>query len=135
MTVWEFMEMIHSRSYTYIIKNVYSNPSEVFDTILTDQRILERAGSVTEAYNDFIKDAQEYGSSNAWQHAIDGADLSKKPGMNSNGNSSEQSQMSTFWKAYDSMSHSLAHLHLVSSNSWKGVLKLYPSSPGMKTST
>ena len=73
MTVWEFMEMIHSRSYTYIIKNVYSNPSEVFDTILTDQRILERAGSVTEAYNDFIKDAQEYGSSNAWQHAIDGA--------------------------------------------------------------
>ena len=73
MTVWEFMEMIHSRSYTYIIKNVYSNPTEVFDTILTDQRILERAGSVTEAYNDFIKDAQEYGSSNAWQHAIDGA--------------------------------------------------------------
>ena len=23
MTVWEFMEMIHSRSYTYIIKNIY----------------------------------------------------------------------------------------------------------------
>ena len=73
MTVWEFMEMIHSRSYTYIIKNVYSNPSEVFDTILTDQRILERAGSVTEAYNDFINDAQEYGSSNAWEYALDGA--------------------------------------------------------------
>ena len=34
MTVWEFMEMIHSRSYTYIIKNVYSDPGEVFDTIL-----------------------------------------------------------------------------------------------------
>ena len=73
MTVWEFMEMIHSRSYTYIIKNVYSNPSSVFDTILTDQRILERAESVTEAYNLFIKDAQQYGSSNAWEHAIEGA--------------------------------------------------------------
>jgi ribonucleoside-diphosphate reductase beta chain len=73
MTVWEFMEMIHSRSYTYIIKNVYSNPSSVFDTILTDQRILERAESVTEAYNLFIKDAQQYGSSNAWEHALDGA--------------------------------------------------------------
>ena len=43
MKVWEFMEMIHSRSYTYIIKNVYSNPSGMFDTILTDDRILERA--------------------------------------------------------------------------------------------
>jgi len=73
MTVWEFMEMIHSRSYTYIIKNVYSNPSSVFDTILTDQRILERAESVTEAYNLFIKDAQQYGSSNAWEHALEGA--------------------------------------------------------------
>ena len=27
MEVWGFMEMIHSRSYTYIIKNVYSDPS------------------------------------------------------------------------------------------------------------
>ena len=34
MNVWQFMEMIHSRSYTYIIKNVYPDPSEVFDTIL-----------------------------------------------------------------------------------------------------
>jgi len=74
MTVWEFMEMIHSRSYTYIIKNVYSNPSDVFDTILTDQRILERAESVTEAYNDFIHDAQQYSSSNAWKHAMEEVD-------------------------------------------------------------
>ena len=36
MEVWGFMEMIHSRSYTYIIKNVYSDPSEVFDKIITD---------------------------------------------------------------------------------------------------
>jgi len=48
MTIWETMEMIHSRSYTYIIKNIYSDPSEVFDTILDDQNILERAKSVTE---------------------------------------------------------------------------------------
>ena len=34
MEVWGFMEMIHSRSYTYIIKNVYSDPSEVFDKII-----------------------------------------------------------------------------------------------------
>jgi len=69
MKVWEFMEMIHSRSYTYIIKNVYSNPSEVFDTILCDDRIMERAASVTEAYNDFINSAQYYGTSELWKHA------------------------------------------------------------------
>jgi len=69
MKVWEFMEMIHSRSYTYIIKNVYSDPSEVFDTILRDERILERAHSVTESYDDFINSAQHYGTSDLWRHA------------------------------------------------------------------
>ena len=66
MEVWGFMEMIHSRSYTYIIKNVYSDPSEVFDKIVTDQRILERASSVTEAYDDFINSAQTWGTGNMW---------------------------------------------------------------------
>ena len=69
MKVWEFMEMIHSRSYTYIIKNVYSDPSEVFDTILRDDRILERAISVTEAYDDFINGAHHYGTSEIWKFA------------------------------------------------------------------
>ena len=67
MNVWQFMEMIHSRSYTYIIKNVYSNPSEVFDKILDDDKILSRAKSVTAAYDDFINAAQEYGQSNWWK--------------------------------------------------------------------
>ena len=67
MEVWSFMEMIHSRSYTYIVKNVYSDPSEVFDTILKDERILSRAASVTEAYDNFINHAQEWGQSNNWK--------------------------------------------------------------------
>ena len=67
MEVWGFMEMIHSRSYTYIIKNVYSDPSEVFDKIVTDPRILERAASVTGAYDDFINSAQTWGNGNMWQ--------------------------------------------------------------------
>ena len=71
MKVWEFMEMIHSRSYTYIIKNVYSDPADVFDTILSDDRILERAYSVTDAYNDFINSAQQYGNSDEWLHALE----------------------------------------------------------------
>ncbi len=66
MGVWEFMEQIHSRSYTYIIKNVYPNPSEVFDTILDDERIIARAESVTKSYDEFLNYAQEYGQSTAW---------------------------------------------------------------------
>jgi ribonucleotide reductase beta subunit family protein with ferritin-like domain len=66
------MEMIHSRSYTYIIKNIYSDPSEVFDTIIKDERILERAKSVTESYDDFLNESHIYGSSNAWLHNLEG---------------------------------------------------------------
>lgn len=73
MSVWEFMEMIHSRSYTYIIKNVYSDPSEVFDSILSNERILERASSVTGAYDDFINSAHNYDSSNLWIYAKENA--------------------------------------------------------------
>jgi ribonucleoside-diphosphate reductase beta chain len=77
MKVWEFMEMIHSRSYTYIIKNVYSNPSEVFDSILINENILERAESVTGAYNDFINSANQYGVSNDWLFAQEGVEAAK----------------------------------------------------------
>jgi len=67
MNIWQTMEMIHSRSYTHIIKNVYPDPSEVFDTILDDEKILARAESVTRAYDEFINYAQEYGQSSAWK--------------------------------------------------------------------
>ena len=78
MEVWGFMEMIHSRSYTYIIKNVYSDPSEVFDTIIKDERILERAKSVTESYDDFIQSAQNYGTSSDWMFRLEGVQNAKE---------------------------------------------------------
>jgi ribonucleoside-diphosphate reductase beta chain len=78
MEVWGFMEMIHSRSYTYIIKNIYSDPSEVFDTIINDNRILERAKSVTESYDDFIQSAQQYGVSDTWMHRLEGVSYAKE---------------------------------------------------------
>ena len=67
MTVWEFMEMIHSRSYTYIIKNVYPDPGEVFDHILDDEKIVARAESVTSAYNEFVEAAHQYDTGNMWR--------------------------------------------------------------------
>ena len=71
MLTWEFFEQIHSRSYTYIIKNIYSDPSEVFDAILDDERIIARAESVTKAYDEFLQAAQEWGAGNQWEHAIE----------------------------------------------------------------
>ena len=73
MNVWQFMEMIHSRSYTYIIKNVYPDPSEVFDTILDDQKIIARAQSVTKAYDEFIEVAQEWGNGSMWSPDMKGS--------------------------------------------------------------
>ena len=68
MNIWQTMEMIHSRSYTHIIKNVYADPSEVFDKILEDEKILSRAKSVTAAYDEFIQAAQVYGTGNMWKN-------------------------------------------------------------------
>jgi ribonucleoside-diphosphate reductase beta chain len=79
MIAWQFMEMVHSYSYTYIIKNVYtSNPSEVFDHIIDDEKILERASSVTASYDDFINSAQQYGSSELWKFNNEGVPLGKQ---------------------------------------------------------
>jgi len=55
IVAWDFMETIHSRSYTYIIKNLYSDPGLVFDTIIQDEKIEKRANSVTKTYDDLIK--------------------------------------------------------------------------------
>ena len=57
---WDFFETLHSRSYTHIVKNVYANPGEVFDTILDDEKILERAESVTKYYDEFNDIANNY---------------------------------------------------------------------------
>ena len=71
MNIWQTMEMIHSRSYTHIIKNVYPDPSEVFDHILEDDKILSRAKSVTAAYDEFLQAASEWGAGRQWQHYLD----------------------------------------------------------------
>ena len=60
LVAWDFIETIHSRSYTYIMKNVYSDPTEVLDTIITTKEIMKRATTVTESYDKFIEYAHKY---------------------------------------------------------------------------
>ena len=60
IVTWDFIETIHSRSYTYIIKNLYSDPAEVFDTIIEDEKIEKRAKSVTQTYDDLINTGYQW---------------------------------------------------------------------------
>ena len=51
---WAFFENIHSKSYTHIIKNVYPDPSIIFDSILYNDGILSCTKLVTRYYDDLI---------------------------------------------------------------------------------
>jgi len=52
---WTFSETIHSRSYTHIIRNVYSNPSKIFDDMMDIQEIVDCAGDISKYYDDLIE--------------------------------------------------------------------------------
>jgi len=51
---WAFFETIHSKSYTHIIRNVYADPSKVFDEMLDIPEILDCANSISKYYDDLI---------------------------------------------------------------------------------
>jgi len=53
--VWPAFEVIHSKSYTHIIRNVFPDPGAVFDSIVVDDNIVNRAQALTRAYDDLIE--------------------------------------------------------------------------------
>jgi len=57
---WSFFETIHSRSYTHIIRNVYANPSRVFDELMDIHQIVDCAEDISKYYDDYIQTAQWY---------------------------------------------------------------------------
>ncbi len=69
---WAFSETIHSRSYTHIIRNIVTEPSEVFDHIVTNPEIIKRAEAVTRLYDEFIQLVSVYSVHGAGVHQIDG---------------------------------------------------------------
>jgi ribonucleoside-diphosphate reductase beta chain len=52
---WTFSETIHSRSYTHIIRNIYSNPSKIFDEMMDIPEILDCAGDISKYYDSLIE--------------------------------------------------------------------------------
>lgn len=59
---WSFFETIHSRSYTHIIRNVYPNPSIVFDEMINIPEIVECSHDVSKYYDSLINFNGKYGS-------------------------------------------------------------------------
>ena len=51
---WTFSETIHSRSYTHIIRNIYSNPSKIFDEMMDIAEIVDCAGDISKYYDELI---------------------------------------------------------------------------------
>ena len=69
---WAFSETIHSRSYTHIIRNIITEPSEVFDEIVTNPEIIKRAQAVTRLYDELIELVNVYNTAGEGVHTIDG---------------------------------------------------------------
>ena len=51
---WSFFETIHSRSYTHILRNLFTDPSEVFEDIVINEQIKIRANDISQYYDDLI---------------------------------------------------------------------------------
>jgi ribonucleoside-diphosphate reductase beta chain len=67
---WAFFETIHSRSYTHIIRNIYANPSKIFDEIKTIQPILDCAHDISVYYDDFISYSRLYELLGLGEHTV-----------------------------------------------------------------
>ncbi len=51
---WSFFETIHSRSYTHIIRNIYPDPSTVFDNMLDVKEIADCGTDIAKYYDNLI---------------------------------------------------------------------------------
>jgi ribonucleoside-diphosphate reductase beta chain len=72
VTTWTFNETIHSRSYTHIIRNVYSDPSIIFDEMMDIQEIVDCATDISKHYDDLIEMGQWYNLLGEGTHTVNG---------------------------------------------------------------
>lgn len=72
---WAFIETIHSRSYTHIIRNVYPNPSEIFDSMKDIQEIVDCAKDISKNYDELIEAAKWYELLGVGTHQVNGKEI------------------------------------------------------------
>jgi ribonucleoside-diphosphate reductase beta chain len=75
ITTWTFNETIHSRSYTHIIRNVYSDPSKIFDEMLDIEEIAECAIDITKYYDSLIESSLQYQVLGEGTHNVNGKEI------------------------------------------------------------
>ncbi|MCG3881205.1 MAG: class Ia ribonucleoside-diphosphate reductase subunit beta [Psychrobacter sp.] len=73
---WSFSETIHSRSYTHIIRNIVNDPGLVFDDIMQNEHILERASDIAGYYDELYRNSQLYSLYGAGTHKVNGEEIS-----------------------------------------------------------
>ncbi|GAA6171879.1 ribonucleotide-diphosphate reductase subunit beta [Colwellia sp. KU-HH00111] len=71
---WAFSETIHSRSYTHILRNLFTHPGEVFDEIVINPAILKRAESIALYFDDLILYSQLYNLHGEGKHTSEGVE-------------------------------------------------------------
>lgn len=69
---WSFSETIHSRSYTHIIRNIVNDPAVVFDDIVRNRHIIERAGDIANYYDELIAYGSLYNQYGEGTHVLNG---------------------------------------------------------------
>ncbi|EPO1808481.1 class Ia ribonucleoside-diphosphate reductase subunit beta [Escherichia coli] len=91
VATWTFSETIHSRSYTHIMRNLYTDPSKVFDEIVLDEAIMKRAESIGRYYDDVLVKARY------WENAK--ADIEYQKEINADEDVIEDAiEHETYWK-------------------------------------
>jgi len=72
IATWTFSETIHSRSYTHIIRNIFSDPGRVFDEMLDIEEIILCANDITRYYDDLVEYSTAYQMLGSGRHVING---------------------------------------------------------------
>ena len=72
---WAFSESIHSRSYTHIIRNVYPDPSVIFDEMMDIQEIVDCAKDISEHYDRLINLSMWYQLLGPGTHIVNGEEV------------------------------------------------------------
>jgi ribonucleoside-diphosphate reductase beta chain len=69
---WAFSETIHSRSYTHILRNLFTEPGEIFDDIIVNPAILKRASSIAKYFDEVILTTQLLQSQGEGTYEVEG---------------------------------------------------------------
>lgn len=57
---WSAMEQTHADAYSYLVRNVYSDPTKIFDDSVINPKIIKRAQNTIKYYDDFLTHSLGY---------------------------------------------------------------------------